>query len=257
MVRFAEYFFYDYILYKNIEDFLKRKKGSFRIAESLSEKCETTDEEISLKLVLNKMLSILTAKECKNYPICCKFEFEVKLGRILHIMSKSTDTSAKNLFDFLTKVLLIITKNHGAFENKGFEKHRKDYNKKLQRVLWGNGFRKERELCLGVSREKKEKESVDIQNKNTMNQRRISGTRIFKKKYISTKLVLGTEVYSKVFMKVIRREIRKIFLSFQVPFLATITEQKLAEIKKKQLRSAENGQIITWSADNTVDEEKQ
>lgn len=408
MSKLTEYFYFDYLLYQNISDFLAKRNVKFDVAKLLSENFPSIDEELECKLCINKILSIFTTLECKNLPVCCKFDFENKLTRCIAILSDFENKKMESLTNFLVIALLIVTRNKKAFTNKGFRNFEKEFYKKMRKLLWSRCFKDERKfiykkkiksedvknegkleehqifseknselkekelesanieeleriknLALGQSSElklestnnqKMETNSGCLENNDTSDQKNSAESnekvystketdnlredlskspralslelpsydemvelaqnesgqseklkdidkkleaiekelkltekeneeqneskenlftnnkaesflsnneklrkRTFKGKFISTELKIGTEVYSRLFMKRLRHEVRQVFNTFDEPFLATFTAEGIQKLKRNKMRENKGGKEVNWSDESIAE----
>ncbi|ELQ75790.1 hypothetical protein THOM_1251 [Trachipleistophora hominis] len=128
-----DYFYYDYILYHNIKRFINGEKPKFDIVQLLASDLKGIEEQLTLKLKLNKIISILQTNECKNMMVCCRFDLISKLGRCILIQCANEE-----LQNVLLQTYLVIGKNKNAFaSDKVYNMHVRSFKNKIRRIHKG------------------------------------------------------------------------------------------------------------------------
>ncbi|KRH94517.1 hypothetical protein M153_2230001013 [Pseudoloma neurophilia] len=178
MIRFVDCFYYDYLLYKNIQAFIydRKKKMDFDTLRALAHRYAVEDEELDVKLCLNKIISIFLRKKCilklneelavrndknnhiieffeskctcTNKKYCFKSIFESKLNKMIILIVRTDSKKLERLLDLLIVTLIILTNNKDAWENGRHSREKEKFLKKLRRVFWSKKFSEKRQIYL-------------------------------------------------------------------------------------------------------------
>lgn len=237
MSEIIDYFYFDYLLYENIKHFLQNKEIDFKITRCFSEQLESIDPEIELKLILNKIISMFTTIKCKKYHICCRMEALDKFSSIINLLSKFNIEKLKRLFHFFVKCYLIIGHKKNAFEKGIYRVHKKEFKSRIRKIYFSDEFRRKNDLKICLPSKK------SLYKKKSKKTRR----RLKKRNYFS----VGDYIYSQVILEIVKKEINKIYRTFDLPCLTAFTLEKIKEIRKKKLLSIEKGEKVQWHTNDS------
>lgn len=215
MSAMVDYFYYDYLLYQNIKRFIGGERPNFDIIRILSSNLKGLEDQLALKLKLNRIISILQTHECKTMVVCCRFDLLNKLSRCILVQCANSE-----LHNVLLQTYLVIGKKKDAFiTDKVYNLHVRSFKKKI------------RQTQKSIERTYGEK--------------------------IKTKILfrIGSEEFEVLFTALMREEVKRVFKTLKVPFLYTISDDKIKEIKTRNTNYFDRksrGKRIGWSNDNSV-----
>lgn len=237
MLTIIDYFYYDYILHTTLKSFIDNTTPPTKIPKILSLHLKQLDSTLTQKLKLTKILSILCTNECKNMVVCCRLDIINKIGRCILI-------DCEELCDFLLRYYVVVGKVKNAFVSDNvYYVHVKDFKRRMKSEYL-------RMVDEGILEDISVSNVKDGNENNNKKLKNLNGNGFKSNK--CPKFKVGGVLFNEVFISMLKREIKCIIDKLDVPFLCTITEDKIKDINRKCFNKTSGGKRMKRSKDNSL-----